>query len=303
MDSDILVKLSGFGLWSHSLPEAAQLVAIDMFYSGELGELELDFEPESEHDPQLISALSKTIKEIQSKLTNSISLGNLEAEHVQRDMDERIVEDKTYVAHGSLCEWLEARGVQCGDIMKEWESDEADILGFILDEITKCRIAQTEGRRVLRDIIFADMRGRTASEEEAEKNMARFEAARKEGVDIATVIAEINNEARESTITNFDDLYLSWKDKVDTIDRLTKKIRELQSGGNERPTPVMTVRSRRTLLTIIASVCKRASIDVGSRGASQRIKEATEDVGAPVSADTIKAILGEIPDALEARMK
>ena len=66
--------------------------------------------------------------------------------------------------------------------------------------------------------------------------------------------------------------------------------------------PVET-RTRRTYLTIIAALCKECNIDDQARGASQRIKVATEAIGAPVDDGTIQKILKEIPDALESRSK
>ena len=57
------------------------------------------------------------------------------------------------------------------------------------------------------------------------------------------------------------------------------------------------------MLTIIAVLCDAASIDYTERGASQRIKNKTELVGAPIDDETIINVLREIPEALETRMK
>ena len=64
-----------------------------------------------------------------------------------------------------------------------------------------------------------------------------------------------------------------------------------------------STRSRRTYLTIIASLCKRCNIEHQTRGASQRIMEATEKLGFHVDDGTIQSMLKEIPEALESRMK
>lgn len=63
------------------------------------------------------------------------------------------------------------------------------------------------------------------------------------------------------------------------------------------------LRSRRTLLTIIASLCSSQGLDIGARGVSQRIKEMTEQIGAPVDDETIRKVLSAIPDAIESRAK
>ncbi|WP_028618722.1 hypothetical protein [Pseudomonas canadensis] len=68
--------------------------------------------------------------------------------------------------------------------------------------------------------------------------------------------------------------------------------------GNDMP-----LRSRRTLLTIVASLCSSQGLDIRARGASQRIKEMTEQIGAPVDDETIRKVLSAIPDAIESRAK
>ncbi|MBN8448560.1 MAG: protein kinase [Candidatus Accumulibacter sp.] len=65
----------------------------------------------------------------------------------------------------------------------------------------------------------------------------------------------------------------------------------------------MTTRQRRTLLTVIAAMCKHEGLDAQARGVAQRIMEMTDDLGAHVDDGTIQTMLKEIPDALEARMK
>lgn len=66
---------------------------------------------------------------------------------------------------------------------------------------------------------------------------------------------------------------------------------------------LVSTRTRRTYLTIIASLCKSCAIDPKARGASQRIKEATQNLGSPVDDGTIQSMLREIPDAVESRIK
>jgi len=87
-------------------------------------------------------------------------------------------------------------------------------------------------------------------------------------------------------------------DKIDTEDAPDSVKPKRQSIDSPVPT-----RMRRTYLTIMASLCKRCGINYQDRGASQRIKEATEVFGFPVDDGTIQAILKEVPEALEARTK
>ena len=82
-------------------------------------------------------------------------------------------------------------------------------------------------------------------------------------------------------------------------------------GGNEQPTKEhdakidrpLTTRQRRTLLTVIAAMCKYEGLDPQRRGVAQRIMEMTDDLGAHIDDGTIAKMLSEIPDALETRMK
>jgi hypothetical protein len=76
-------------------------------------------------------------------------------------------------------------------------------------------------------------------------------------------------------------------------------------GEQDRPTKATSAaadtRKRRTLLTVIAALCRKAGIDYAGRGAAGAIRAATEELGAPVGEDVLRSMLGEIPDALETR--
>ncbi len=65
----------------------------------------------------------------------------------------------------------------------------------------------------------------------------------------------------------------------------------------------MTTTERNTLLTIIAALCDYSDIKLQERGAASKIVKMTEEIGAPVTDDTIRNVFGKIPDALESRKK
>lgn len=71
-------------------------------------------------------------------------------------------------------------------------------------------------------------------------------------------------------------------------------------GGEDKP---LGKRERDTLLTIIAAFCKYESWDVPRRRTATEIAQLTDDLGAPVTDDTIRKILAQIPQAVESRMK
>jgi hypothetical protein len=75
----------------------------------------------------------------------------------------------------------------------------------------------------------------------------------------------------------------------------------LQVGGGGAK--ALGKRERDTLLTIIAAFCKFESIDPKERGLAAKIAQWTQDLGAPVTDDTIRAVLAQIPDAVDSRMK
>ena len=60
---------------------------------------------------------------------------------------------------------------------------------------------------------------------------------------------------------------------------------------------------RDSLLTIIAALCDYSDIDLKARDVVAQIVGMTEEIGAPLSDDTVRRHLNKIPDALEDRMK
>lgn len=69
---------------------------------------------------------------------------------------------------------------------------------------------------------------------------------------------------------------------------------------DEKP---LTPTERNTLLTIIAALCDYSAIDTNARGTAQQIANLSQEIGAPITDDTIRKILAKIPDALERRKK
>lgn len=65
----------------------------------------------------------------------------------------------------------------------------------------------------------------------------------------------------------------------------------------------LTVTERNTLLTMIAALCDYSAIKVGDRGAAAQLARLTDEIGAPVSDDTVRRWLKVIPTALSSRKK
>lgn len=62
-------------------------------------------------------------------------------------------------------------------------------------------------------------------------------------------------------------------------------------------------RERNTLLVLIGALCKQLKIDPGARGVTSSVKLMTEQIGAPVSDDSIRNILNQVDEAIEKRQK
>lgn len=60
---------------------------------------------------------------------------------------------------------------------------------------------------------------------------------------------------------------------------------------------------RRTLLVLVAALARQAKFDLSARGINGAIARATEEIGAPVAEETVRRMLLQIPDAIEARAK
>ena len=129
-------------------------------------------------------------------------------------------------------------------------------------------------------------------------------------------------EVRETEGEKFDVLF--YRDKSKTIeidDDLFEEIKKklgIQDDKGENPAietdqlidrpkadgdKPLTTNERRTLLIIIAALCDEAKIKPSQRGTAKRIQEMTERIGAPITENTIKNKLDEVPEALESRMK
>lgn len=86
----------------------------------------------------------------------------------------------------------------------------------------------------------------------------------------------------------------------------TAALRDFEQAISETPVKAerpLATRERNTLLTIIAALCDYSDIKHRERGAAVAVAKMTEELGAPVTGDTIRTVLAKIPSALESRMK
>jgi hypothetical protein len=261
--------IGDFGVWRLTVKDAAELVALDMWYSGEIQDIE---EPEdwdgSEHDPRLRALLMGHAEAFEARLLAAVDCGRLEAALVRRGFDEQLIPDETHISYSDLDEWLRERGYERGDIMAEWETTEAEIAAQVCDEVAYLRAASKSGG-VIRRIALQGMLAKAGKLDEPEVG----------------------------------DLVAAYKAMVTENERLKEQLAHAKTGQPAKVDRPLPTRQRRTLLTIIAAFCKYERLDPKARGTAQRIMEMTDGLGAHVDDGTIATVLSEIPDALETRMK
>lgn len=75
------------------------------------------------------------------------------------------------------------------------------------------------------------------------------------------------------------------------------------NGAQDPKEKPLTTTERNSLLIIIAALCDNSAIDLGTSTVTGEIVSMTQLLGAPVTDDTVRKALKQIPDAVERRMK
>jgi len=83
----------------------------------------------------------------------------------------------------------------------------------------------------------------------------------------------------------------------------TEELRRFEEILSESTPKPLNTTERNTLLTLIAALCKFESIDPLARSTTAEIVKMTEDLGAPISDDTVRKVLGQLKNAVESRTK
>lgn len=144
--------------------------------------------------------------------------------------------------------------------------------------------------KIIRPIVEGDV-----EEDEAESLLERHKEARKEFLE--------KKKMRPASENYYPAVGLP-KDGVIVV--RTEALREFENNSNGDPDSAekpLSTTERKTLLTIVATLCDYSAIDHQGRGAASQIAKLTEEIGAAVSDDTVRRWLKAIPDALATRMK
>lgn len=100
---------------------------------------------------------------------------------------------------------------------------------------------------------------------------------------------------RDALKSRIEKAEVAWKEQAAPA---IKQIESLKKQATQ-----MATTERNTLLVIIAALCKYSEIDLNERSATASLVQRTDDIGAPVSDDTVRKILNQIPDALATRKR
>jgi len=263
-----LVTLENFGVWQLSLVEAAHLIVRDMWYGGEIEAEGLDEEAYEgdPSDPQVRAALAEPAGIFLARLIKAVDIGRLRASKIKRNFDEELIASDTYVKSLDLIAWLEERNHEPGELYSDWEESENHIAFQICEEISWLRSASSKNLNIhLRH--------------------------------------EIRYGADDSTALTHSELSKAYKAATLEIHHLRERLAQAELRRNEQVDKPISQRHRRTLLTIIAALCQETGLSPERRGTSQRIKEMTENIGAPVDDQTIRQVIAAIPDAIESRQR
>ena len=265
-----VAALPEFGIGYFRLDEAAELISVDMWFSGEIDAPMDHAEGLDSSDPRLLAALAETTARFTKRLCDAINSGKLVAKVAKRDFDECIIPSITYVEKGNLYAWLDERNYETGEIFEKWEAVQAEMTKALLMDAVTLRFVATEGIDALRRVNHL-------------QDLIRDPEAADEG-DSAMLLAAYKAALMENA-------------------RLKVRLALAESMQPQTVDKPLHIRARRTLLTIIGALCRKVNIDPAARGSAQRIRELTEDFGFPVDDGTIAPFLAAIPDAIESRSR
>lgn len=263
-------------LYHLTIREAAELIAVDMWVSGEFPDIE---EPEgwegSDRDPMLIPLLAEQIKHFESRLVAAVESGRLKARNLIRTFDEKLIDSKPQIRFKYLEGWLNDHGYLVGDTFAGWIQTESEIEGKLEEEFDYLRaLSRSTDKRAIDDLPRIS--------------------------DGPVRLDEIDSMGHANVVSAYKALVVEYDRMAKLVYGDGKAPARAHDAKVDRP---LTTRQRRTFLTVIAAMCKYEGFDPQGRGTAQRIMEMTDDIGAHVDDGTIAKILSEIPDALETRMK
>jgi hypothetical protein len=268
---DLIADAPRLGLYLLSVRDAAELLATDLWFAGEISIDLPDAEDYDPGDPKLLKALSKYSSKFEKQLTEAIDKGSLKTTKILRNLKEEINLDKTLIDESDLINWLTERGHKTGEAFEQYFEDEFNLAEDVIGEIYTLRMLRKPDALPPGHI----------SKTQQNPDMAETE--------------ELRLEVKSLT-----------KQYTDLLTRhllLIEEKRNTRENHSEKKEKPLSIRGRRTLLTIIAALCNKLGVDYKHRGAAKRISILTEEIGAIVTDETVRKIINDIDDAVETRTK
>lgn len=125
-----------------TIDEASLLVSKCLALEGVIEAKLPDAETYSIFDNSLDEYIRKEADYFKEKMILAIEKGSLKCQHLERDIDEIIITDESYVTFYNLTDWLETRGYGWGD----WFEEYAQFILHLMDETTKLIAAEKAKR-------------------------------------------------------------------------------------------------------------------------------------------------------------
>lgn len=107
-------ELNNFGVGYLAIDEAAELIAKCLFFEDEL-DIKCEIEINSIFDSRLDGILKEQITNFRARLIAAVADGTLKTEKIQRDLNESIIAESTFINSETLCGWLADRNIDLGD--------------------------------------------------------------------------------------------------------------------------------------------------------------------------------------------
>ena len=264
------IMLPDFGIWHFSLEDAALLSALDMWNAGSAPGVPAEGLPmadddEESHDHQDDPLIRAALDPLRAQVLAAL-VRSAEAGHLEVEVRGRTLADSRLIPGRTF--------VHLHDLV-DWLSVHGHERSDIIADVEESLQEAADPWVVASDV----------AQDRARFRLAHVERLASEPLtDEAALRAEVRRQRLH-------------------IAHLEQQLDEVRRGARPAADKPLKTRERRTMLTIIGALCRRAGIDPASRGAAVAIAGATEEIGAPVDDDSIRKALRQIPDAIESRSR
>lgn len=265
---ELVMGIPEMGIMHLNLLQASDLVAADMWLSGETDIEGPDADDIHRDDPVLMELLKVLRAQLAQQLAESVNNKSLKSSVIRRDLFTGEIDlEKTFIEYDQLYEWLTERSYHPGDWMDGYADDETNVYTSLIDELYV-------------------VRARYQSAGSDEHAMLQLQW-RREASDIAVGIYP---DAEQASLQTLREIVKGYSVEVA---RLNRELGNRVSGDDVR---ALTPKGRKTLHRLISALCVEAKVNPADRGAAATLAAITQRAGLPVGDDTIRKVLAELPE-------